>query len=278
MDLVPKEMIFVSIAKGRINSLFVYRPFHSRANAVMGLLVETLSGIKAPDRRLLINIGDRPRRERLLPPWTVYGPAQTNGFPDIAAPDFVFGGWPEAGILDFDATCAEMTAAGASEPETPLLGWYGNTNNVPARHKLLALAKQHLDSIHAIDVGDWHKRGDRPGVSLPNMPAQVRKFRFLIDIEGVGYSGRLKLLLHSGRPVFIQERPWREWFFSDLQPWEHYVPVDRDLSNLIANLERLRADPALERRIGESGRAFAKRFLTREAAIGVWRRLLLTPR
>ena len=40
-------------------------------------------------------------------------------------------------------------------------------------------------------------------LEFKTLAEQVARFRYLIDIQGKGYSSRLKLLLHSGRPIFI---------------------------------------------------------------------------
>lgn len=65
------------------------------------------------------------------------------------------------------------------------------------------------------------------------------KYRYLIDVEGgpsldapTGYSLRVKFLLHSGRLLFIVDRPLWSWAEARLEPWVHYVPVKRDLSDL----------------------------------------------
>ena len=51
----------------------------------------------------------------------------------------------------------------------------------------------------------------------------------LLDIEGVGYSARLKFLLHMNRTLFIQEgRPFWTWAERGLIPWIHYIPVSRN--------------------------------------------------
>ena len=63
------------------------------------------------------------------------------------------------------------------------------------------------------------------------------KYKYLIDVRGHGWSGRLQTLLQLGRPVFIAERPYREWYFDRLIPWKHYIPVKEDLSDLIEKYE-----------------------------------------
>jgi len=103
---------------------------------------------------------------------------------------------------------------------------------------------------------------------------QIRKWRFHLDIEGAGYSGRLKLLLSSPRVVLIQKRPFEEFFFPELVPWVHYVPVERDFSDLTRNLEVLRSNPALEANIIHNARQFADRHLTRYAALRRWASML----
>jgi len=274
--LLPKQAIFISIKKKRLAWFAARSAFQKRAAAILSLIDDALNGSLIRDQKLLVNVGDRPLKKGLFQPFRVYGPAEAPGYADVAAPDFVFGGWPEAGISDFDPACSAMTTAGHQPPETGLLGWYGNAANIPARQLLLQKAKAHPDLIEAVDTGDWFKRSERIGTSktLLSMPGQVKRYRFLIDIEGVGYSGRLKILLHSKRVLFVQERPWREWYFSLMRPWEHYVPVAADLSDLDKNLEIVLADEGLEKRIAGAALDFAGAFLTRKYAVETWRRAL----
>jgi hypothetical protein len=70
--------------------------------------------------------------------------------------------------------------------------------------------------------------------------------------------------------VFIQDRPYKEWYFQHLKPWVHYVPVARDMSDLRANMERVRADHALEMSLRRNALEFAKTRLSRDAAHERW--------
>jgi hypothetical protein len=92
----------------------------------------------------------------------------------------------------------------------------------------------------------------------------------LLDIEGRGYSARLKLLLHSGRPVLIQERPWKEYFWSELVAWVHYIPVRRDLADLVERVLWAREHPREAAAVGRAGQVFARARLSRAAAIAEW--------
>jgi hypothetical protein len=72
------------------------------------------------------------------------------------------------------------------------------------------------------------------------MHRQAATYSCLIDVRGIGVSGRLPYILSLGRPVLFVNRPrlWT-WFtdprFDDpLLPWVHVVPVADDLLNLEA--------------------------------------------
>jgi hypothetical protein len=85
-----------------------------------------------------------------------------------------------------------------------------------------------------------------------------RNFKYLIDCPGIGYSGRLKWLLASGRPVFIVERKIVEYWLESLQPWVHFIPVKEDLSDLMEAWRKVEMDPVLYRSISEAAKRFAK--------------------
>lgn len=101
-------------------------------------------------------------------------------------------------------------------------------------------------------------------------PELVKKYSILIDVEGEGYSGRLKHLLWSHRPILIVDRPHKEYFFEFLKEWVHYIPVKRDLSDLIekTNWCLHNYDKALE--MSENAYQFSNEHLTRDACYKQW--------
>jgi hypothetical protein len=87
-----------------------------------------------------------------------------------------------------------------------------------------------------------------------SLAEQVARWGLLLDVEGNGWSARMKLLLHSGRPVFVQDRPWREWFWPQLRPMEHYIPVRRDLGDLCTQVEWALTHESAAAAIGRAGK------------------------
>lgn len=196
----------------------------------------------------------------------------TSGEYDRACPDFIFDHWAQTHIDDYEQTATELTAIGASRPATDLLGWRGAATN-KARNALVALNDNVDFDVEMVswDTSDPHRHTCSNFVSLAD---QVRCWRYLIDIEGYGYSGRLKLLFFSRRLVFLQQRPAAEWYFPDLKPWVHYVPVRRDLTDLPTTLRLVKENPELEQHIIVNALEFAQQRLTRAAALERWAELL----
>lgn len=88
----------------------------------------------------------------------------------------------------------------------------------------------------------------------------ILKYRYQIDIDGNASAwSSLFLKLLSGSTVLKvgSELNWRQWYYTDLVPWTHYVPILPDMSDLLEKLNFLRDKPLMAKRIGEAGRIFA---------------------
>ena len=56
--------------------------------------------------------------------------------------------------------------------------------------------------------------------------------RYLFNFRGVAASFRLKHLFLCGSLVFHVGDEWLEFFYPQLKPWVHYIPVKTDLSDV----------------------------------------------
>jgi Glycosyl transferase family 90 len=91
-------------------------------------------------------------------------------------------------------------------------------------------------------------------------PLAWHTFKFAIDVDGNsnGWSNLFTRLI-MGCCVLKVASPlgFRQWYYSDLQPWTHYVPVKADLSDLQTQIRWCRDNPKECSRIAASGQAFA---------------------
>lgn len=195
----------------------------------------------------------------------------TNDY-SMTCPDFTYDCWKETGLDDYDDTIKNLQIISQEPSMLNKLGWRG-ANTHKSRELLV---NQFSNNSYDISFIVWDRTNPKKLVAnnFLSLNDQVKKWRYLIDIEGYGYSARLKILLSSGRVTFIQDRDEKEWFFEYLKPWEHYVPVSRDLSNLETNMQIIKSNPTLENIILENVKEFTNKFLTRDAAIKRWETII----
>ena len=124
---------------------------------------------------------------------------------------------------------------------------------------LIELSKKHPNLFHF-----QHAPPDQSGKDFLTIPKMVMEFFYVLDIGGNGYSGRLKYLLFSNRPLFLVERRWIEYFHTDLIPYHHYIPVFANLSNLVDQAIWAQHHPIECKRIALNAFNFAQTNFTEE--------------
>ncbi|KAH7912619.1 glycosyl transferase family 90-domain-containing protein [Hygrophoropsis aurantiaca] len=110
---------------------------------------------------------------------------------------------------------------------------------------------------------------------------QAGSYKYVLDIDGNGWSGRFKRLITSNSLVF-KATIYPEWFMDRIQPWAHYIPVQMDLSDLHDSLVFFRGGPGGEgahddhaQKIASAGRQWSKHFWRREDMTAYMFRLFL---
>lgn len=91
--------------------------------------------------------------------------------------------------------------------------------------------------------------------------------KYALDMDGNSNSWQnLIVRLHLGCCVLkvASRYGFHQWYYDRLKPWEHYVPVAADLSDLLERIEWVRANDREAAEIARRGQAFA-RTLTWEA-------------
>jgi len=85
----------------------------------------------------------------------------------------------------------------------------------------------------------------------------------------------LKYFLWSNRPVLLVDRPYKEYFFEHLKEWEHYIPVKRNLSDLMPKIVWCFKNPEKAKEIAANALEFSKTHLTREACYSRWNEIIV---
>ncbi|MCS0500968.1 glycosyl transferase family 90 [Ancylobacter mangrovi] len=86
--------------------------------------------------------------------------------------------------------------------------------------------------------------------------------KFLLCLEGNDVATGLKWMMASNSTVIMPAPTCETWFCEgELVPWEHYVPVEHDLSNVEEVHDWCLSNKGRCREIAENGKAFVSRFL-----------------
>jgi len=174
--------------------------------------------------------------------------------------------WPQVGIPDAEAMTADLLIDDAPFSDERIF-WIGAETHA-SRRALFELGQKHprrfdVEIMQWVREGIGKQRSRTRQVSIP----EHRRYKYLIDCPGNGYSARIKWLLATGRPLFIVERRVIEHWHEELEPWIHYIPVSSDLSDLLENHERIEAAPDLYTSIAWNARRFATERLSVEAQL-----------
>ncbi|OQD93313.1 hypothetical protein PENSOL_c033G07923 [Penicillium solitum] len=89
------------------------------------------------------------------------------------------------------------------------------------------------------------------------------KYRYLLDMDGHAYSGRFYAFIRS-KSVPLKLTFFREWHDNVLVPWVHYVPLNKDTTDIAEVVRFFEGDPAgqeIARTIGEQGQSWAAKTL-----------------
>jgi len=183
-------------------------------------------------------------------------------------PDWVTHSWPSANITSFADTVKQTIEKSKEAPIINKVGWYGNIYS-PAkdviesqtRPLLKKIGDENKDIFDIIHVdGNKISSKNTNYLSIPDLT----KYSVLIDIGGNGYSGRLKYLLFSGRPLIIVERNYIEYFHDDLIPYVHFIPVKMDLSDLLEKTEWVFANYDKCKKMADNAFEFGLQYFSRD--------------
>lgn len=249
---------------------------HSVADKIIQPLIELHSLAPLPDLDFVFSSHDELnsfRNEPPLPIFIITKSKNDTGF--ILFPDwFALQGFePEKSLV------LQGNALYPWESKSPLLFFRGQDSGIwdlrrwPdfPRPKLMKLSIEHPDLINAkftylnhIPFRDYANEKGFMG-DWVSMQDTVR-YRYLMDIDGnCAPTPRFPLLLHSNSVILKNMTDSILWFYGTIKPYEHYIPVEENLSDLFTQLEWAKNHDEECQRISENARKLAAEVLSPEA-------------
>lgn len=193
-------------------------------------------------------------------------------------PDWTFYFWKCSGIDSFEETVKEISQKADIPPTINRIAWYGNIYSplphaieYKTRPLLKKIGDQRPDIFHIVHIEPVKddKTNKMIGKHIPSyisMP-ELTKYTYLLDIGGNGYSGRLKYLMYTKRPILYVDRYYVEYFQDDLVPYVHYIPVKMDLSDIWIQVRWIVSNPEKCKEIAQNAFDYAVTHFTTDKII-----------
>lgn len=116
----------------------------------------------------------------------------------------------------------------------------------------------------------WKDRGTNgmsklyPGESFIPPEDYYTKYQVAVVLGGFGAAFRTSIHLSTATAIALQEYRFKEWFTPMLKPFEHYIPLREDLSDLDETMRWVAENPTKVRQIARNGHEFYQRYLSFE--------------
>mmetsp|Transcript_5426 Transcript_5426/g.8897 ORF Transcript_5426/g.8897 Transcript_5426/m.8897 type:complete len:513 (+) Transcript_5426:119-1657(+) len=125
-------------------------------------------------------------------------------------------------------------------------------------------------------------RDDLIGMGLEVNGQRIEEFemsgyKYQVDFGGGGgttWDGTMAKLLAPG-VLFHHETPTKDFFYDDMKPWVHYIPVRTDLTDLKQKFDWAEKNPEGAKLISEEATRFAEHLISRQYLAKTYRTLFI---
>ncbi|XP_072936890.1 protein O-glucosyltransferase 2-like [Epargyreus clarus] len=200
------------------------------------ILLSLSRKVMLPDMELVINLGDWPLVHKSSEPLAIFSWCGSTESRDIVMPtyDITESVLENMGRVTLDTLSVQGGVERKWADREPRAIWRGRDSR-QERLKLIDIARANPDLFNASLTNFFFFR-EKEAEYGPKQP-HISFFKFFdykyqINVDGTVAAYRLPYLLTGGGMVLKQDSPYYEHFYRQLEPWIHYVPVARDLSDL----------------------------------------------
>jgi len=105
--------------------------------------------------------------------------------------------------------------------------------------------------------------------------SEQQKFKYIVHIDGHVSAFRLSATLKLNSVILMVESKWKMWFSDLLVPYEHYVPIKSDLSDLYEQIAWCKANDDLCECIAANARDFSELYLEKDGILDYTQKMLM---
>ncbi|XP_043928559.1 protein O-glucosyltransferase 3 [Protopterus annectens] len=232
------------------------------------ILLSLLRKVRIPDVEFYINVGDWPLEHRHvndtpgpIPFISWCGSKDTR---DIILPTY-------------DITHSTLeTLRGVSNDLLSIQGhtgppWENKTEKAFFRGRdsreerlyLVQLSKKYSELLDAGITGYFFFREKEKELGKATLVGffDFFKYKYQVNVDGTVAAYRFPYLMLGDSLVLKQDSSYYEHFYQMLKPWKHYIPVERNLADLIEKIKWAKENDAEAKRIAKEGQLVAREVL-----------------
>lgn len=123
--------------------------------------------------------------------------------------------------------------------------------------------------LQTIDVQNLssQKAGITVPLVAPLSPTEQAGYKYILHIDGHVSAYRLSLEMTSGCCLLLVDSPYFLWFRPLLKPFQHFVPVKADLSDLVERIRWCRKNDDACKQIAQNSADFARTYLGEDGVL-----------
>lgn len=231
------------------------------------ILLSLTRKARVPDIEFFVNLGDWPLEKRkptdkLHPIFSWCG---SNNTRDIVMPtyDLTESVLETMGRVSLDMMSVQANT-GPPWPQKNSTAFWRGRDSRQERLELVKLSRAHPKLIDAAFTNFFFFKHDESlyGPLVKHVSFfDFFKYKYQINIDGTVAAYRMPYLLAGDSVVLKQDSGYYEHFYSQLQPWEHYIPIRADLGDLLEKLQWAKDHDEEARSISQKGQQFARSHL-----------------
>ncbi|XP_015600505.1 KDEL motif-containing protein 1 [Cephus cinctus] len=218
-----------------------------------------------PNVELFFNLGDWPLVSNSVPIHPIFSWCGSNDTMDIVLPtyDITVASLENMGRVMLDMLSVQGSTNIPWQNKKEKLFWRGRDSQ-RERLDLIDIAREHPDLFNASITNFFFFKDeiDKYGPRQNHVSFfTFFEYKYQLNIDGTVAAYRFPFLLAGDSLVFKQDSKYYEYFYKDLRPYEHYVPVKRDLSDLVEKILWAKKHDQEAYKISRTGRQYARKNL-----------------
>ena len=301
---ITREYMDETINKGHLHFIIKGGRLYSRVQSVsylrddwVAFLQAILRNVHVPDVEFGIEVLDRPvaMKHDYYP---IFHHVKTPVHSEILVPH----PWHYLDLLNIDESEHENRDMSTKNEDfdtwlfpwaekKDVLIWRGSPNGGDMRpynwryfprNKLVALGHKHPKQIDA-GYSEMQVMNQFMTEQIKHLQADFKgymwepewqKARYIAVVDGIGMSIRYAGVMMTNSVPVKQESPYREFFYDWVKPFEHYVPFNYSMADLVDKVKWLQAHPDKAKKIAYDGSEYMRKIYRTQEVICYMARVL----